>query len=526
MAKAYSSFKDFFEHEEMEFRREIETVVHSDENIANNRLFVWNFEETDLEEFLEYFQIYKESTISISSRLKLSGNLMRKMNEMMREGYNPVECMLYASKTINMKLQNDKELQDLLAERIKDVYLKQEEETVAVLENIIKMWAWVPQIKVVITAIGLIGDNQELLDDILLYYGEDPMYKTKLFYAFMQNKTQNNLERVLKIIMNLQDCEEDNTLGKVFIKEISGFGYEGSKLIAKYYDNPGISRVGSRILKKIMFQDSSIATKDKEDGLYRNNLANKSISDDMAYKDFLEDCQKNYDDNAFYLCRFSRPDIGAFLKSVIEDENVSPKNRNTAIVSLGIIGAKGYSPAAAILDECERRGGNSYAVIVANVLLSNTEYVRRLVDIFCQKKDYELSELYSILRSANVVSYTYAVNLVASAFETKFRDLLKQGEYEQLNCLTANFQMFWDKKMFRLLSKGILDEMQNVLVIYAQNKVEVPTAIIISMIETVVHNWNSGVEKAIFALYKQSDNQKVQEVSFRKLKERKIEPPK
>lgn len=524
MAKKYTSFKEFFASETIEFHKEVETAVHNDENIANNRLFVWNFEEIDLEEFLKYFQVYKNSPINIVSRQTLSGNLMRKMNSMLREGYNPIECMLYASKTINMKLQNDKELQDILAERIKDMYLKEEAETIAVLENIIKMWTWVPQVSVVIAAVGLIGDNQELLDSIMINYAEDPYYKIKVFYALMKNKSLNNLERAMKIVMNLQDSEEDNILGKVFIKEIGGFGYEGNKLVAKYYENPGVSRIGGKVLKKIMLKDNTLSA-NVQDDLYRRMLANKSTKDELAYKDFVNDCYEKYDDNAFYLSRFSRPDIGSFLKDALEDDNLSPKNRNTAIVSLGIAGAKGYMPAAAILNTCERKGGNEYAVVVASIILGDAIYVTKLVDMFCTKKDFELSELYGVLRDAGFVNYKSCVRMVEEELEKKFRMLLETEDYEQLDCLTSNFQMFWNKKLYSLLSKQLLEQMQEVLLIYAQNEIPMPQTIVISIIETIVHSWNKEVEKVMFTLYNQSANQKVQEVSFKKLKTRKIEEP-
>ena len=524
----YNSFQTFFANAGLQVRQEIETAVHSDENIANNRLFVWHFEEADLEEFLEYFKIYRESNMRDASRIILRDNLDRKIKEMIRESYNPVECMLYASKIINTDLQNNIELQDMLAERIRNVYLRQETETTAVLENIIEMWSWVPQVKVVISAIGFIGDNQELLDKILFQFGEDPNYKTKVFYAFMQNKSVENLERVLKIIMDLQECEEDNILGKVFIKQISGFGYEGSKLIKKYYDNPGISKVGSKVLKKIMFQDNTIAATEKDASWARNMLANKSLKDDFVYQDFLEDCQEKYDDNAFYLCRFSRPEIGDFLKSAIEDENLNVKNRNTAIVSMGIVGYKGYAQAASVLNMCENREENGYAVIVAKILLNEKEYAKKLVDIFCRKMDYELSELYGILKSANVISYQYVVNLISAEFEDRLQELLSgQGNncFIELNCLTSNFQIFWDKHLYAFLSQNILSDICSLLMKYAKNRVVFPQEIMISLIETIVHNWNNDVETTMFALYKNAVDEQVREVSFKKLKERKIEAP-
>lgn len=524
--KGYNSFADFFAGEKYELKRDVVVAVHNDKNIANNRLFVWNFEEVDLEEFLEYFKIYKNSSINISSRQNLSVNLMRKMNAMMREGYNPVECMLYASKIINMKLQNDMELQAILAERIKEAYIKQTAETEAVLENIITMWTWIPQIKVVITAIGFIGDNQELLDKIMINYSEDPNYKKKVFYALLENKTLDNLERMLKIVMNLQDTEDDNALGRAFIKEISAFGYEGTKIVAKYFENPGISRVGTRILKKIMLKEGAVTETDSDDELYRKNLANKSSKDDLAYKDFKEDCYEKYDNDAFFLARFSRAEIGDFLKEAIEDSYLPEMQRNTAIISLGIIGGKGYHPAAAILDKCEKKGNNEYAITIAKIWLGNKDCASKLAEYMSIKKDYELSELYRIIKSSGIVNNSLARQLVQEALHAVFRELLAQGDHMKLECLTSNFRMFWDKKLWSFLSWDILADMQKVLMIYSENETELPTPVVISIIETVVQSWNNDVEKAIFALYKNSDNPKVQELSYKKLKERKIEAPK
>lgn len=525
MGKTYKSFAELFASKDIELQREIETVRHNDENIANNRLFVWNFEEIDLEEFLGYFQVYKDSPINSASRQLLNGHLMRKMNAMLREGYNPIECMLYASKIINMKLQNDKELQEILAERIKDIYLKQESETKAVLHNIINMWTWVPQIRVVITAIGLIGDSDELLDCILLNYAEDPLYKGKVFYAFMQNKTPENLERVMKIIMNLQDTEEDAILGRVFQKEVSGFSYDAVKILAKYYENPGMSRTGQRILKKIMVNDNNFST-DTSDELYRKNLASKSRNDDLAYQDFLEDCYQKYDDEAFYLSRFSRAEIGGFLKTVLEDETLPRKSRNTAIVSMALVARKGYAPAEAVLAPFNEEKDSEYAMIAANILLQKPAYAEKLIEIFSRKKDYELSELYGILRAAGLISYSDAVELVRRALERQFRHLLETEDYERLDCLTSNMQMFWEKKLWKFFSKDLLDSIAEVLQVYAQNTTAVPPSIAVALIETIVHDWNQRVEKAMFALYKQSDNQRIQELSYKKLKARNIEAPK
>ena len=103
-----NSLKDL-ESAEIEIHRTVEMIDPRDENIVNNRVFVWNFERDDLNEFINYFRIYRNMQINADSRQKLNSRLNSKVNAMLNEGYIPIECMLYASKVINSKLRNDRE---------------------------------------------------------------------------------------------------------------------------------------------------------------------------------------------------------------------------------------------------------------------------------------------------------------------------------------------------------------------------------------------------------------------------------
>ena len=94
MKNGINSFSDLLNCGEYEFEKTIEVAKHADENIANNRLFVWHFESEDLEEFLEIFKRFQSKTTSEDSRLRLDHDLMNKVKNMIREGYNPIECML------------------------------------------------------------------------------------------------------------------------------------------------------------------------------------------------------------------------------------------------------------------------------------------------------------------------------------------------------------------------------------------------------------------------------------------------
>lgn len=526
--RTYHGFDDFFENCDYEFQKTIETVVRQDENMANNRLFVWNFESNDLEEMVDIFEMYKNETANEASRHKLNSNILRKMNNMLREGYNPVECMLYASKTINNKLTNDKIVQDILAERIRDIYLKKESETADILQNIIDMWTWIPQLKVVISAIGLIGENEELLDSVSINYGDDETLKDRAFHAFMQNKSLRNLERAMKIVMNLQDTESDQIMGRRFAKEISGFGLDGIKYVEKYHDNPAVSRTGKNIINRILRENSNVIS-NEDDEMQREILAKKSAKDDLAYKDFLTDCQEHYDNKAFFSSRFSRPEIGQFLKEALQNpDGLNARCRNDAIISLAIIGKKGYSPASAIIRECYTDDeSENYAPIVAETILGDEKASAKLVDFWCLKRDYDLYGLYNLLRTSNLKGYPESLGIVHNELEKRFKTLLEEKSFVELENLTSNMQIFWDKKLFYLIPISTIRIMETLLSAYSEGEYEDLTEeIVISMIETIRHSWNGNVESVLFKLYNNTSNQRIQQLSYKILQGREVQAPK
>lgn len=523
------SFKEFFENNDTKFEASIETVSRQDENIANNRLFVWNFEAVDLEEMVSIFEIYKREAVSEMTRSKLNNLLTRKMYTMLREGYNPVECMLYASKVINQKLTNDRALQDILAERIRDIYLKSTLETTDILINIMKMWTWIPQLKVVITSIGLIGENEELLDLILSYYGEDENLKDKVFHAFMQNKTMRNLERVMEIITNLQATDADEAMGKRFAKEVNAFGYNAIKLIEKYNEHPAVSKTGKFIIRRIIRANGGTdVSGGVDESVYRETLATKSFKDDATFKDFMENCYENNDKRAAFLCRFSRAEAGQYLKHIVENSDEYDSSIiDEAIVSLAVLGKKGYTPAAALIKNNYHENHDNYAPLVADLILCEDKAIEKLVAELCEKRDHELGRLYNFLKSANLKFYTESMNAFQTVLFSGFKEIISNKDYATLDILSSNLQIFWDKNLYFMIPLNMLKYMQEILNDYAQGEYEdIPEMIIIAMMNVIVHGWNESVEKVIFNLYHNAESNRIRQLGNKILQNREVQAPK
>lgn len=538
---SYKTFKDFFKDKidngELIVKEDIETVDEKDENIANNRLFVWNFEKKHLSAFMNVFERYNSKSTNFSSRQVLQSDIRWIVNDMIRSGYNPVECLLYASKLINMKLQNDRSLKNIIAEEIRDIYKRQKDETIKVIEHIIDMWTWTPQIKIVISSIGYIGDNEQLFDKILTTYGEDDIYKLEVFYALFDNKTPENLERCLKIIISLKEyVKEDNIIAKRFIEGIDSLGNSVIELVRKYSNIPGVSKYGKKVLHKVMLKYDDNLYFQENDQMYLKQLAKRSISDDDAYFEFLNYCKKHYkaknSNNLFYFSRFANFSIAEdFLIKVLQENKISNQHiRNTAIISLGNLGSKGLeTDILSTLRGLESDPNNEYAVLVSYILMYNklrdNSYIERLVDIFSTNKEYELGELYLVLKNADIAKNPLLLPHVQLALEDKFYELVHKRNYGSLELLTLNLQFFYSQRLYSFISEDLHAMINDFLKNYVEENNNIKSDIIINLINVIACNWNQNVEKIMFMLYRSQDI-KVQQAALKKLQERDIQPPK
>lgn len=535
---SYKTFKDFFKDKidngELVVKEAIETVDEKDENIANNRLFVWNFEKKHLSAFIDIFDRYNSKSTNISSRRILQSEIEGIVNDMIRSGYNPVECLLYASKVINMKLQNDRTLRNVISEEIRDIYKRQKDETIKVIEHIIDMWTWTPQIKIVISSIGYIGDNEQLFDKILNTYGEDDIYKLEVFYALFDNKTPENLERCLKIIISLKDLKEDNIIAKRFVDGVDCLGALGIEAVRKYANTPGVSKYGKKVLHKVMLKYDDNLDFSENDQMYLKQLVKRSFNEDEAYIEFLDYCLKHYksknNNDVFFFSRFAKISIAEdFLIKVLQENKISNQhNINTAIISLGYLGSKGADVLNA-LKMLETKPSNEYAVLVAYILmynrLKNNFYIERLVDIFANNKEYELGELYNVLKNADMAKNTFILPYIQRALVDKFYELVHKRNYSSLRFLTLNLQLFSSVKLFSFISEDLHSMIYDFLKNYVESYTNIKSDIIINLINVIACKWNQNVEKIMFMLYRSQD-MKVQQVALKKLQERDIQPPK
>ena len=512
-----NSLKDL-ESAEIEIHRTVEKIDPRDENIVNNRVFVWNFERDDLNEFINYFRIYRNMQMNADSRQTLNSRLNGKINSMLNEGYIPIECMLYASKVINTKMRNDRILENILAERIRDVYIRKTYESIEVFKNILEKWTWEPQLRIVIAAIGLIGDNEELLDEIFQRFATYEPFKVAVFYAFLKNPTASNLERAMKMVMALQeDLPIDQQIGNIFKKDFFKFGESGTKVLEKYADNPGISKLGKRILRQITLRaglgdetESVIASKSKEDG--------------DAYREFLAYCESTDNPNqAAFLCRFSRPDIAKdFLIDFLRKNTTSDDSRQTGLISMAYLKANGFSDAKEIVREFKSNDQCHNGYLMAMLILQDIEAAQDIVDILTQNPDHKLQDFYRRLINADIKNNAGALRIIQQEIQMRLYSLLRSNDNPAaLITLTDNMKAFWTRKISYLLSDTCLKIITSALSDYSEDSINLDEDVAISLIAIRKnHHYNDEFEKILFKLYERKDSTKVRNFIYQILKSR------
>lgn len=512
----------------IEFQKPIETLDRKDENIVNNRVFVWKFEKSDLESFMADFKIYRAKQISAEARQKLNSQLNGKINSMINEGYVPIECLLYASKVINSKISNDRELITILAERIRDIYLRKTDESIEVFNNILEKWTWVPQLRIVITAIGLIGDNDDLLDKVFWRFVDDEQLKLTTFYAFLQNKNAANLDRAMRVVMGLhENVAFDEQIGRIFKSVFIQFGSLGTKALEKYFGNPGISRLGNKILTKLS-NDGGIITETGQldpDALY-GTIAHKSKTDNDAYMEFLAFCDERKDSQAAFFTRFSRPEIVEdFLEGFLRDENVKPYDAEIALISLAYLKNNGYANAKDLIREFKDRNDLRNGYIISMVVLQDVEAAQNLVDLLTQEPDHKLGKFFGLMRNAAIRSNIGAVTLVQQEIVARLYALLRSNDQQTLKIFTSNLSILRDQRLFYLLSDTCLKNITSALSDYSARLIRLDEDVVISLIEVGKYKYNDTFEGILFDLYRHTNLPKLKNYIFKLLKERDIKAP-
>lgn len=227
MSKKFNSFKELREHFPDIPNDTHATVNHSGnysknvsvETIVNNSLFLFEFEESHVHNFLKVYNYYLKN--NVRQRYNTLQNDLRAIGFDLIDNFsiNPIECMLYASKIIDSYL-SDVKLSRTIAKVIKMFYERLGHDIYTeTLFHVVQYWGkWESQIKICIMASSK-SMEYDLAEYIFDNFFDNLFYKVEVFSSMMDSKLELFIPTILEIINELNPSEEtDRIIGNLFEK--------------------------------------------------------------------------------------------------------------------------------------------------------------------------------------------------------------------------------------------------------------------------------------------------------------------
>ena len=506
-----------------ELARQGATYKHDDENSADTRLFVWDFKPDDVKEFVAIFEQYAVHPENAFAWQKMQSLIYRKCMAMLNEKCNPVECMLYSSKAINSHI--NARLLKMLAQNIKNVYTQRDNDTAEVIEHIFERWrSWTPQMRVTIAAVGLIGDNTRLLDDIYELRTESEL-RTYVFDALLQNKNETNLRRVLDIVIAFED--DDAELQQKFVATFGsgGYGSVGDEILNEYRNNPvlRLTPMGRRTLDKLTTSNGL-----EDQGKYLFELAKRSKNDDAAYDEFLRFCQSNRDANAAFRCRFSRREItDDFLVPLLESGDVSDETIAVTVISIARLTylrryrrPMKYDPLEII-----NRYGTPYVRLASKMVMSDRDAIKEFAATLAAQPERNLNELYNMLKNATITRAYDSVPLIQDALVKQLDTTFNGEDFIAMDNLASNLEVFKRNKIGELISDTCLRKISKILDRYVQSPQSIDENAVVALVNVIDQHYSKEFLEVLFKLYRQEASNKVRNKVNDVLKDKDIVPP-
>jgi len=221
-------------------------------NESENRLFIWQFDVTDIRSLVSYFNEISDSEFNNSKFRKIKEDLKSIGKDIEKNNVYPVEAILYASKLINNRL-TDLSLRVCLAEVIEYFLVRNEVRGEKVIRHICKNWTWSNQQKISILAAKALN-NMDILSLIYNEFHDRNEVKLECFTTLIMSGNEEALDMILNMVCNLNsDYEVDIQIRNLFANKFEEkFLIKGVKAVQDVKSSrPGITRFGRRALDGI-----------------------------------------------------------------------------------------------------------------------------------------------------------------------------------------------------------------------------------------------------------------------------------
>lgn len=270
-------------------------VSGSSVEYKTKKLFNEIFDEQDVKDFMELAEVS-----SIMEDEVIAGELLRKMNSMIKNGKQPLQCMVYATKNKEKVFYNNEKKVIIWAQAIASL-VNSNIEYVSSINHMLVNWSiWKYQVTLLIKACGYIKQNDKLDEVIQELYinNEDDKIKFTVMKRMLHGCNVENYKSAFVMLRNLDfiSNEIDRKYFNALKRKVeNATSQEYEKLYSCFRSTQGLSGAKRRRIESIFIvaeQEPEIAKKINESAPNQKDAILKEVHNKIYGS------QKNYRDIA------------------------------------------------------------------------------------------------------------------------------------------------------------------------------------------------------------------------------------
>lgn len=446
-------------------------VSGSSVKYKTKNLFTEIFDEQDVKDFM----VMAEMSSVMDDEIIL-GELKRKMSAMSKEGKQPLQCMVYATKQNEKVFYNNEKKVAIWAQAIAESANSNLDSVLSINHMLVNWGIWKRQIMMLITACGYIKKNEkldEVIRDLYVNYDDDKV-KYTVIKRLLHGLNEANYRAAFAILKNADfiGADTDRKYFNILKKKVENASPEERE--ALYAAFRGTQGFGGAKRKRI---DALFAEKEESELVKKINES-KPEQKDVILKEVYNKVygtQKDYREvakQARDIILYKNEIQEMFMKK-IDTENISIEDIKVCGLAVGNLDSNGK--AIPFLEEqMSLYNDDEKQIMFAYVLAILSD---NYINLFINKiLDYDGNSVHTLLSSVRNLNKT-GKNQVARKYlyenclkikekygvdSSKFKNALRNiGEFLQVGNTVAIYDIKFDQMLFDFLgynkASGIIE---------------------------------------------------------------------
>lgn len=255
-------------------------VSGSSVKYKTKNLFTETFDEQDVKDFISLV----EMSINTEDEI-IEGELKRKIQNMIKNGKEPLQCMVYATKNDEKLFQNNEKKMLTWAKVIANTVNSNIHYSSSINHMLVNWSLWKCQISLLINACGFIKQNENLdmvIRDLYTNYDDDKI-KYIVIKRMFQSHNKDNYASAFEILKNSDFTRSDRKYFNVLKRKVeNSTAQEIEKLYASFKKTQGFNIPKRKKIERLFFEnnkENEIIQKINESKIQEKNAILKEIKE-------------------------------------------------------------------------------------------------------------------------------------------------------------------------------------------------------------------------------------------------------